>query len=258
MQDLAKLPHIGFGHVAHRRVQPKAHAFRYPTYFLLLPLRSFPNKGSAELARNRFGLISFYDRDHGMGGNDAVAWMDQVLVSQGIHDAQGELWLQTYPRVLGHAFKPVSLWYAYRTDGSLGAVVAEVNNTFGERHCYVLAGAELDGKTLSHTQKVFHVSPFNGIVGDYQFSFDLRQAQGDTAKHLDVRINLMEGAQTTLQTLMAGTLEPLTKPAAQRAFWGFPLMTLMVVLRIHLQAVRLALKRLPFFRKPAPPQQPVT
>jgi DUF1365 family protein len=258
MHELALLPHIGFGHVAHRRLQPKEHAFRYPTYFLLLPMRSFPRNGAAGLARNRFGLISFHDCDHGVGDQDATAWMDELLISQGIHDGTGELWLQTYPRVLGHAFKPVSLWYAYRKSGSLAAVVAEVNNTFGERHCYVLPGAVLDGKTLSQAHKVFHVSPFNGIVGDYHFSFDLRQARDVSLKLLDVRINLMEGAQVTLQTLMAGTLEPLTAYSARRAFWGFPLMTLMVVLRIHWQAVRLALKRLPYFRKPAPPQQTVT
>ena len=134
---------IGFGHVWHRRLRPVEHAFRYPSYFLMLPMRSLRSQPDAILRRNRRGWLSFHDCDHGDGGTDALAWFEQLLHSEGIEDADGEVWLHTFPRVLGYAFKPVSFWYAHRADGSLAAVLAEVNNTFGERHAYLLAGSDL-------------------------------------------------------------------------------------------------------------------
>ncbi len=134
---------IATGVVRHRRLRPAAHAFQVPTYFLLLPMRQLRDEPDAALARNRFALLSFHDRDHGDGGADALAWLEELLAAEGIADADGEVWLHTYPRVLGYVFKPVSFWYCHRADGSLAAIVAEVNNTFGERHCYLLAGPDL-------------------------------------------------------------------------------------------------------------------
>ena len=131
-------PLIGFGQVIHKRLRPTANAFNYPTYFLMLPMRSLHRNGSGALAHNRRSALSFFDRDHGDGGDNAVTWLDALLWREGVEDADGELWLHTYPRVLGYTFKPVSFWYCHRQDGSLRAIVVEVNNTFGERHCYLL------------------------------------------------------------------------------------------------------------------------
>ena len=106
---------IGFGQVRHRRLKPVGNAFAYGTYFLLLPLRNLQKNGPGYLARNRRAWLSFYDRDHGdargpeQGG--ALAWLDELLQTQGITDATGEVWLHTYPRVLGFTFNPVSFWY---------------------------------------------------------------------------------------------------------------------------------------------------
>lgn len=158
-------PLIGFGHVWHRRLRPVEHAFRYPGYFLMLPLRSLRTQPDAALRRNRLGWLSFHDSDHGEGGCDALAWFEQLLHSEGIADADGEVWLHTFPRVLGYVFKPVSFWYAHRADGSLAAVLAEVNNTFGERHAYLLAGPDLDWGREQVARKQFHVSPFCEVCG---------------------------------------------------------------------------------------------
>ena len=134
---------IGFGQVRHRRLRPVGNAFSYPTCFLMLPMRHLRTHGSDPLAVNRPGLLSFHDRDHGDGRDakigGALAWLDGLLHDAGIRDATGEAWLQTYPRVLGHTFKPVSFWYCHTERGELRAIVVEVNNTFGERHCYLLA-----------------------------------------------------------------------------------------------------------------------
>lgn len=246
----ATQPLLATGQVRHRRLRPREHAFAYGTYFVLLPMRRWPREGSPGLARNRVGLLSFHDADHGDGRADALAWLDELLRGEGIADADGEVWLQTYPRVLGYAFKPVSFWYCERADGTLAAIVAEVNNTFGERHCYLLAAPP--GRALAwgrelHARKVFHVSPFCSVQGGYRFRF-LR-----TAERIVARVDHDDEAGALLQTSVSGTLQPLTAACARQAFFGMPLMTLAVIARIHWQALRLALKRVPFFSKPRPP-----
>ena len=122
---------LGVGSVRHTRVRPVAHEFVYPTWFVLLPLRTLRATPCPALRRNRFGWVSFHDRDHGDGRADSLAWIDTVLARENIHDADGEVWLHCYPRVLGFAFKPVSFWYCHRADATLAAIVVEVNNTFG-------------------------------------------------------------------------------------------------------------------------------
>ena len=73
--------------------------------------------------------------------------------------------------MLGYVFKPVSFWHCHRPDGSLAAIVAEVNNTFGERHCYLLTGPTLAYGREMVANKVFHVSPFCHVQGSYRFRF---------------------------------------------------------------------------------------
>ena len=275
---------IGIGEVRHTRLRPARNQFTYPTYFLMLPMRSLRGAPSATLRRNRFGLISFFDRDHGDGSADSLAWLDALLAREGIEDATGEAWLHCYPRVLGFTFKPVSFWYCHRADGSLAAVVVEVNNTFGERHCYLLSGSELAfGRELRAT-KVFHVSPFCAVAGSYRFRFmrtgarEAAHPQARLESHLAshpephpaahavrnvvdrtvARIDHHDEQGVLIQTSVSGVLSPITPARVRAAFFGMPLMTLGVILRIHWQALKLAAKRVPFFAKPAPPASFVT
>jgi uncharacterized protein len=243
----AAVPLLGTGVVRHRRLRPAEHAFAYPTYFLMLPMRGLARGGVPGLPRNRFGLLSFHDRDHGDGGDDALAWLDGLLRAEGVHDASGEVWLHTYPRVLGYVFKPVSFWHCLRSDGSLAAVVAEVNNTFGERHCYLLHGSGVAYGRELQAAKVFHVSPFCAVQGEYRFRL-MRTDERSVA-----RVDHHDAGGALLHTSVSGRLAPLTRTSARAAFFGMPLMTLMVIARIHWQALRLWLKRVPFFRKPVPP-----
>jgi hypothetical protein len=245
-------PLLGTGQVRHTRLRPARNAFAYPTFFLLLPMRSMRTGGAGAVPHNRFGTLSFWDRDHGEGGDDALAWLDALLRGEGIDDADGEAWLHCYPRVLGYAFKPVSFWYCHRQDGSLRAIVVEVNNTFGERHCYLL-DAPAWGREVE-ARKVFHVSPFCEVSGRYRFRFLFSATRDRTV----VRIDYDDTAGPLLQTSVSGALESATTPALRRALWGHPLMTLAVIARIHWQALRLAAKRVPFFSKPAAPGAFVT
>ena len=243
---------LAIGVVRHLRLRPTAHRFEVATYFLLLPLRSLRATPDPALARNRFGLIAFHDRDHGDSRADCLAWLDEQLAREGVHDADGEVWLQAYPRVLGHAFKPVSFWYCERRDGSLAAVVVEVNNTFGERHCYLLAGPKLAWGHEQRAAKAFHVSPFCRIEGQYRFRF----ARSD--ERIVARIEHDDNEGPLLLTSVSGTFASAT-PARQRAaFFGQPLMTLGVIARIHWQALSLWIKRVPFVRKPVAPDVLIT
>lgn len=264
---------LGFGQVRHRRLRPVANAFAYSTYFLMLPMRSLKRAEATETDHkgwriNQSGAISFFETDHGDGRapeqGGALAWLDELLHSEGIVDATGEAWLHCYPRVLGFTFKPVSFWYCHRAPddqgGALRAIVVEVNNTFGERHCYLL-DAPAYGQEL-RASKVFHVSPFCQVGGHYRFRF-IRTQQGGVEKTV-ARIDYCEGEDASatnpvlLETSVSGTLEPITPQALRRAFWRYPAMTLGVVLHIHMQALRLWIKKVPFFRKPAPPSDFLT
>lgn len=243
---------IGFGQVRHTRLRPARNAFAYPTYFLMLPLRSMHREGGGAVAHNRRGALSFFDRDHGDGRDNALEWLDGLLLSEGITDATGEAWLHCYPRVLGYTFKPVSFWYCHRDDGSLRAIVVEVNNTFGERHCYLLDapayGAELKAA------KAFHVSPFCEVEGGYRFRFLVTEGRERTV----VRIDYDDAQGALLQTSVSGALEPATARSLRKALWRHPAMTLGVIGRIHWQALRLWAKRVRFIGKPAAPDLFVT
>ena len=260
------LPMIGFGAVRHTRLRPARNAFDYPGYFLMLPMRAMQEAGHEAaqscLARNRRAALSFFDTDHGDGrlpsDGGALAWLDELLNQQGITDATGEAWLHCYPRVLGYSFKPVSFWFCHRAaddqGGALRAIVCEVNNTFGERHYYLLDrprwGVQLDAA------KQFHVSPFLRVEGRYHFRF-MRTSRPEGERCV-VRIDYDDRDGAVLQTSVSGTLAPLTPQSVRRALWRHPAMTLGVISRIHLQAARLWLKRVRFVPKPAPPPGTVT
>jgi DUF1365 family protein len=234
---------IGFGPVRHVRLKPKRHAFAYSHYFWMLPMRELARQPQSVVNRQRWGLLSFHDADHGEGGPDALAWLDGVLAQSGLDAAE--------------LAQPVSFWWVHRADRSLAAVVAEVNNTFGERHAYVLSGPGLKLGSEVTARKVFHVSPFCDVSGRYRFRFMRTGAWGagapEAADRLIACVNHDDEAGPLLLTSQAGTLEPLTPASARHAFWGWPLMTWGVVARIHWQALRVWIKGVPLRRKPEPP-----
>ncbi len=258
------VPQLCFGSVRHKRLKPVVNEFEYGVYFLRLPLRSMANTPSTTsttsttrlFSRNRWNLLSFHDKDHGDGQQALVSWIEQLLAREGIKDADGEIWLQTFPRVLGYVFNPVSFWFCHQADSTLRAVLCEVNNTFGERHCYLLdtGGPIANGAELS-ARKLFHVSPFCAIEGGYRFRFvhSQRQVGEGSIERFSAHINHDDATGPLLQTGISGIASPVSDAVVAKAFFSFPLMTAMVVARIHWQALRLWLKRVPFFSKPLPP-----
>ena len=247
---------IGFGQVRHTRLRPAHNAFAYRTYFVMLPLRTLAHTPSQALARNRFGAISFFDADHGDGRSPAqggaLAWIDALLQSEGINDARGEVWLHCTPRVLGYTFKPVSFWYCHAADNTLRAIVVEVNNTFGERHIYLLDRPVFGVEQTA--AKVFHVSPFCQTEGQYRFRFMTTPARDHTV----ARIDYDDAQGALINTSVSGALVPYTAQMQRKALLSYGAMTLAVIARIHWQAIRLFLLRVPFVKKPVPPKIWVT
>lgn len=263
MALVPSLPQICFGQVRHSRVRPVKHDFNYGVYFLRLPLRSMQQGSFATrfLSRNRFNLLSFYDRDHGDGERPLLAWVESLLQTEGIRDADGEIWLQTFPRVLGYVFNPVSFWFCHRADGAMRAIVCEVNNTFGERHCYLLdTGGVMPFGVQLTARKVFHVSPFCAIEGGYRFRFmrTIRGNEAEMKEHTVARVDHYDTTGPLLLTSIAGVSDSLSDRNIGRAFFTYPLMTFGVIARIYWQALRLWLKHVQFFSKPSPPSKDIS
>jgi uncharacterized protein len=263
MNRLSNSPQLCIGKVYHKRLRPALHAFTYGVYFLRLPLRALQHSPIklGLFSHNRFNLLSFWDRDHGDGQQPLLNWIDALLKAEGIADADGEIWLQTFPRVLGYVFNPVSFWFCHNQQGQLRAVLAEVSNTFGERHSYLLDTGSLitDGAELT-ARKIFHVSPFCAVEGSYRCRFirTLQESGDKQGERTVARIDYDDDAGPLLLTSISGSAHVLSNAVIAQVFFFYPLMTFGVMAKIHWQALRLWLKRVPFFSKPIPPTQEIS
>lgn len=247
-------PWLYLGWVHHARSGKAANAFRYPGLFLCFPLAERERLRSRLFGYNRFGLFGFDDSDHGDGG-DPELWLRGLLRSEGIMQADGAIWLMAMPRILGFVFNPVSFWYCHDRNDQLRAVVCEVNNTFGERHCYLVTppqGGVIDANCELRCDKVFHVSPFFEVRGEYRFRFL------NKPERRSVAIDYFQGGEAVLRTSISGEAAELSDSSLLHAFFSMGWATVMVVLRIHWQALRLWLKGATFFRKPEPPHKEIS
>lgn len=247
---------VCMGAVMHERTRPTHNRFIYPLATLRIPLSRLGQLKVPLLGVDRPGLFSLHSRDHGArDGSPLLPWIRELLRAQGLAEADGEIVLQTMPRMFGYLFNPVSLWFCHDRYGRLRAVLAEVNNTFGERHNYLVAHPDrrpiLAGDELK-ASKVFHVSPFFPVRGEYRFRFARQGGVVSTA------IDYWEGGRCQLATRLSGHEQPLTGRALAAWLARLPFMTFGVIARIHWQALRLALRRVPFHRKPLPPTEEIS
>lgn len=245
---MSSQPQLFLGHVMHRRLRPAVNAFVYPVFYVQLPLRNLTAGNCGIFAVDRRNLLSFRSADHGpRDGSPLLPWITAILREHGLPD-DGEIVLQTFPRVCGLVFNPVSFWFCYDRAGALIAVLAEVNNTFGGTHSYLLhdSGQPLpEGAELS-AGKTFHVSPFCTVEGTYRFRF-----QRERSVQL-ARIDYDDAQGALLLTSISGKPQAWTAGNLLLAFLRMPLLSLGVVARIHWQALKLWLKGVPFVGARAP------
>ncbi|MCY7389490.1 MAG: DUF1365 domain-containing protein [Burkholderiales bacterium] len=256
-------PELCVGRVFHKRFRPVDHQFSYGVFFLRVPLSRLTELSNRWLSVDRFNLLSFSTADYGpRDGTNLEAWMRGLLLREGIDCADGEVVLQTFPRLLGYVFNPISVWYCFDKNGLLRAALAEVRNTFGEHHNYLVAHADqrpIKAGDWLTSRKVFHVSPFCEVKGHYRFRFE--QVAGRAYAQIDyydANDTACGDAGKLIVTTLHGAPEPLTSRTALRAFIGHPFMTFGVVARIHWHALKLWLKHVPFFTKPEPPSLETT
>jgi len=236
------------GTVRHRRLGGPRHEFTYRVWHALIDLDELPQLAARTrwFSHNRFNLTSFDDRDHmGPTREPVLAKLERWLRSRGVDTVVAGVSLLTHLRVFGHVFNPVSFFFCRDTDNVLRHVVAEVNNTFGETYCYLLSA---DGDIArQEEQKVFHVSPFQPVDGSYRFRVT---APGPK---MTAHIDVMRGGERVFDTTLSSSRRPLTGSSLVKTVGRHPHTGLRTLALIHYQALRLWLKRAPFFTKPDPP-----
>jgi DUF1365 family protein len=243
------------GKTYHGRKGPITNAFTYGVDYVLIDPAAAPH-GPSLFSRNRRNLAAVYDTDHGGAPKAGVGlpWARHVLAAQGL-DFGGQILLLTQPRILGHVFNPVSFWLCHDPSGALRVVIAEVSNTFGDRHSYLCHRddrAPIQRDDIITAQKIFHVSPFQPIAGGYRFRFDI------TTQHIGIWIDFDASAEYGLIATLTGHLAPLTNGSILGAVLRRPFGSRRVLALIHWQALKLFFKGARYHPHTAPPVREVS
>ena len=238
------------GEVVHQRFAPKPHRLSYRIFQVLIDLDAPVT--TRFFSRNRFNLFGFYDRDHGpdkarAGTASLKDRMVALLTGHGLYEAGDRLFLLAMPRMLGFVFNPISLYFVQKPDGVMRAIVYEVNNTFGDRHSYVLPVRQTGRRVIQASDKRLHVSPFMDM--DMAYDFDLIAP----AETFALKIDLKQDGTPMLFAGFTAKREPLCDRTLLWLFFAMPLMTLGVVIGIHWEALLLFAKGLRL--KPKPPTE---
>jgi uncharacterized protein len=234
------------GAVIHERIRPKSHRLHYRVFTLLLDLDELPALDTElwPFTYNRRGLVSFHDRDHGpTTGEPLRPWIEARMHAAGVDPDGGPIRLLCYPRICGYVFNPISVYFCYRRDRKLAAILYEVCNTYGDRHTYVFPVLDPDRTVIRHgCAKSLFVSPFIGMAADYRF----RVAPPSDDVAILVRLSDADGPMLTAS--FTGARETLTGAALTRALAKFPFLTLKVIGAIHWEGLKMWIKGFPVFR----------
>ena len=236
------------GEILHHRLEPVVHRFRYPLFFCGVELTQLEQESSWWLGYNRPGLLSLYDSDYLEISPDSLrVKIQRLLANHGHHEACHSVYLVTCARFLGYVFNPVSFYFCYDSGQHLRCVVAEVNNTFGERHAYILDQSPGNFPLHYRVPKAFYVSPFNGVEGDYDFQI------ADPQRELDIRLKVWQDGRTVFNSRMTGQARALTGSSVVTSLARHPVAAWKTLLRIHKEAAVLYfVKHLPLVSKPCP------
>jgi len=238
-----------FGKVMHARLRPARHRFTYRVMSLLIDLDRLDEaeRQSHLFAVNKAALFSFHEADHGERiGAGLSQYVRRLAAERGIELAAGRILLLCYPRLLGYAFNPLSIYFCYRASGELALLIYEVRNTFGEQHSYVLQVKSGDGRNdviRQRQAKQFYVSPFLEMGMSYHFRVSQPSEQAT--------VSIIETDQNgpVLAAAFCGLRRSLTSHALLSAFLMIPFFTFKVVAAIHWEALRLWIKRVPLISR---------
>jgi DUF1365 family protein len=228
------------GTLVHSRREPVRNVFRYPLAFFVLDLDELPelDRRLRLFSVNRRNAVTLRDRDHFDGTRPVKEAVLHFCAERGVEVTRVLMLAQL--RVAGYVFNPVTFYWCYAADGSLAGVVAELNNTFGERLPELLRGPDLRYEHDKH----LHVSPFFGLDQSYQYAFS------EPGEEVWARIHVREDGRSPLTAVLHGTRRELTNSTLRRFLVRYPLMPVQVIALIHWQAVKLLVKRVPFHHKP--------
>ena len=244
------------GQVMHMRRLPREHRLNYRIYSVLLDLGELDtlDRRLKLFSVGRFNLFSFFPRDRGdRSGRDLRQQVEDVMQSAGVAPDGGAIELLTMPRVLGWAFNPVSLYFCRRRTGEIAAILWEVDNTFGERHGYMIpVDGIIDGEIRQQCNKEFFVSPFMDMK--LRYAFRVRHE----VDRLSIVIDTYDGESLLLTARHSARRIELTDGALLRAFFALPFQMLGVIVGIHWEALKLYLKGFRLRAHPPPPSNPVT
>lgn len=247
------------GQTFHGRRGPVHNRFTYSVDYVLFDAEA-DLRLPRLLSRNRRNLASLNDRDHGgmPGCGQGAVWVREVLAAHRLEDVTaGAVLLLTQPRVLGHLFNPVSFWLCHDGAGGLRAVIAEVNNTYGDRHSYLCVKPDqsvIVAEDELRAHKIFHVSPFQPAEGQYSFHFDV------AAKNIAIRIGYRQDVEAEGAGLVA-TLSGPRRALGNGAILGTMVRRLgsrRVLALIHWQALKLWWRGAKFHNRPTPPVEEVS
>jgi len=242
MQDDAAAAALYVGDVMHARLKPMSHRFSYRVMSLLIDLGRLDeaDRQSRLFGVNRAALYSFRETDHGArDGSPLRAYAQLCAAEHGIDLTGGRVLLLCYPRLLGFAFNPLSVYFCHRADGELALMIYEVRNTFGDIHPYVLpvqAQQRSEAGVRQEHDKLFYVSPFMEMAMRYHF----RVSPPDQTVKL--RILETDGDGPLLAATFNGRRSRLNTAQLLRSFVAFPLVTFKIMAAIHWEALRLWLK----------------
>lgn len=244
------------GSVMHVRVKPRRHRLSYRLFSLLLDLDALDalDRRLRLFSVNRFNVFSVFERDYGDGsGGSLKAYVARLLAEAGLASDGVSVRLLTMPRLFGYAFNPLNLYFCHRRDGSLMAVLYEVNNTFGQRHAYLIPVADGETAPLRQTaEKRFYVSPFMDMDLTYSFRID------PPAEGLRIAILAADGDGPVLSAIHSAQRRPLTDGNLARALVTHPLLTLKVIGGIHWEALRIWAKGIRLRPRPPLPARSVS
>lgn len=229
------------GEVMHRRLGAIRHRFTYRVFSLLVDLDELPSLPNRLrlFSHNRFNLFSLMDKDHGARDGSAIRpWLEAELARAGIAIEGGPIRLFCFPRVLGYAFNPISLYFCHHRSGALAAILYDVRNTFGEKHGYLMRveGSEPGTPIRHECDKALYVSPFISMRASYRF----RVIEPGERYALVIREEAAD--RPILVATHTARRRRLSDGALIQAFLTHPLMTLKVIAGIHWEALRLWLK----------------